>query len=160
MKRTAFLAGALALVVVSLSLASYRAQRDSAPNTPPLPPSPEGAGLPPHSVPVPNDTTPPPRAAKRAKANALVEELVDILNGTKSKETFSVTLAVLQKLGKEARPAISAILRNADRLGLFEGGFSGDSKAKQAVTEVLEAIDAILERPTAPAPTVAPAAAS
>jgi hypothetical protein len=55
-------------------------------------------------------------------------------------------LAVLKKLGKEAKPAIGAILRNADRLGMFKGALERESKGKgkEMAEGVLDAIDTIL----------------
>jgi hypothetical protein len=87
-------------------------------------------------------TSPPSKIAE--KPVALVDDLVALLNETKSRETFAVTLAVLQNLGTDARSAVPAIMRNADRLGLFEGALTGDSKGKEAAADVLDTIAAIL----------------
>jgi hypothetical protein len=176
--RKVFVAGALALALAGVPLAAYRAQTgvSEAPTTPPLlpperpepprpltksepvppsrpmnvpvpPPPPASGGLSASAAPAPPATTPAPIAG-------LVGELAGILNETKSKETFSVTLAVLRKMGPEAKPAVPVILRNADRLGLFDGAVVPNGQARQAATEVLTAIDAILGRSEAsPVPT-------
>ncbi len=141
MKRTALLAGAVALVVVSLAFASYRAEQGS-------------TGQPDWST--PRVTAAPPSTDRPAKPATLVDELVIILGETQSKETFTVTLAVLRKLGKEAKPAIAAILRNADRLCMFKGGLDGDSRGKEMSQEVLEAIDVILDSVNVKSPATAP----
>jgi hypothetical protein len=116
------------------------------------PPAPSWSN--PRGVPAPTATHKPQKSA------ALVEQLVALLNETKSKETFTVTLIVLQKLGTEAKSAVPAILRNADRLGLFEGALSGDSKGKQSTTDVLDTIDAVLGKTPSPQPSAVPAPAT
>jgi hypothetical protein len=154
MKRILLLAGAVALVLGSLSLASYRAQGPADAIPVPVIPPPASTDAP--ATPADNSNAQnwakpsgdgpaaPAVTRKPGKPASIVDELVAILNETKSKETFTVTLTVLQKFGKEAKPAVPSILRNADRLGLFAGALAGDSKGKQASNDVLEAIDSIL----------------
>jgi hypothetical protein len=55
-----------------------------------------------------------------SSGNGLVGELITILNETKSVDTFAVTCGLLEKMGTEARPAIPAMIRNAERLGLLK----------------------------------------
>jgi hypothetical protein len=108
----------------------------------------------------PLEARPTPQAAGTVarRPTGLVGELVGILNDTKSRGTFLVTLAVLQKLGPEARPAIPAILRNADRLDLFENTTAPNARDKQIAAEVLAVIDAILGRVAPPRPVAMPPA--
>jgi hypothetical protein len=74
----------------------------------------------------PDNESPPPTAEMQSprqaasSATGLVRELITILNETKSVDTFIVTCGLLEKMGTEARPAIPAMLRNAERLGLLK----------------------------------------
>jgi hypothetical protein len=85
--------------------------------------------------------------ARPQTGGGLVGELVAILNETKSKDTFLVTVAALQKIGPEARASAPAIIRNADRLGLLRG-ISREPKKEtskgRAAEVVLEALDEVL----------------
>jgi hypothetical protein len=57
----------------------------------------------------------------KATKEKLVQELIAILNETKSPDTFIVTASALGMMGHDARPAVPSIIRNADRLGLLKG---------------------------------------
>jgi hypothetical protein len=74
-----------------------------------------------------------PAAARRAEAPAtegrtsvrevnqqLVRDLTAILKNTKSADTFLVTVRALGDMGSRAKPAVPAIILNAERLGLLE----------------------------------------
>jgi hypothetical protein len=89
----------------------------------------------------------PPNCCTKAvsKNDPIVGELTAILNETKSAETFLVTTIVLGHLGAEAKPALPAIIRNAERLELFEDLYdanvsTGDRAAAQKVIAALEMI--------------------
>jgi hypothetical protein len=86
----------------------------------------------------------------------VVQELTAILNETDSAETFLVTTMVLEQLGPAARPAVPAIVRNAERLGLFKHLFRDEGRVTkaqaaesvkhgQAVDVVLKAVETILQ---------------
>jgi hypothetical protein len=94
----------------------------------------------------------------------LIEELIDILNTTKSRDTFLATLTLLQPMKKRAQVAVPAILRNAERLGIFnnhtaaflqdeeEAAKNPDVKLGQKVMEILtEIMTGEAPRPSAPA---------
>jgi hypothetical protein len=74
-----------------------------------------------------------PAPARRAEAPAtegktsvrevnqqLVRDLTAILKNTKSPDTFLVTVRALGDMGSRAKPAVPAIILNAERLGLLE----------------------------------------
>jgi hypothetical protein len=83
-----------------------------------------------------------------SKNDPIVGELTAILNETKSAETFLVTTMVLGRLGAEAKPALPAIIRNAERLELFEDMFdtraSADNPSRAAQQEIGDALEMIL----------------
>jgi hypothetical protein len=108
---------------------------------------PTSAEAPPKSVGPPADSG-NPRGVPPRKPASLVEELVGVLDQTTSRQTFLVTLAVLRDLGQEAKPAVAAILRNADRLKLFADEDS--VRCKQAAADVLSAIKEILRTEAMP----------
>jgi hypothetical protein len=83
-----------------------RAQPVPAPNFQPQSPA---------SIPVP---PPPP------KTNGdLIHELIQIINETRSVDTFFVTTKLLEDMGAKSRVAVPAIIRNAERLELFKDSF-------------------------------------
>jgi hypothetical protein len=61
-----------------------------------------------------------PLAAEPGNGKDLVPRLIDILNTTKSRDAYWTTLKVLEGLGAESKPAIPAIIKNAERLGFFQ----------------------------------------
>jgi hypothetical protein len=83
----------------------------------------------------------------------VVPELVGILNETASKDTFLVTVLLLKKLGAEAKPALPAIIRNAERLNIFKGtSTAGDevkTRRQRLAREVFEAMDDIVQESAA-----------
>ena len=88
-------------------------------------------------------------AAHAAVRATVVQELTAILNETDSAETFVVTAMALEKMGAAARPAVPAIVRNAERLGVLKGLFQGDGHGKKAerAEVVMKAIETILQKP-------------
>jgi hypothetical protein len=55
-----------------------------------------------------------------------VTDLIAVLGEVKSKDTYLAAVLTLGALGAEARPAIPAILKNGERLGIFQGAFATD----------------------------------
>jgi hypothetical protein len=103
-----------------------------------------------------------PAKASSAKSN-IIEELTAILKETKSPETFLLTTMVLGRMGPDAKSALPAIIRNAERLELLEDLF--DTSAPEANRDkngtrakFVDAIEMILtvkdsaNRPSYPAP--------
>src|SRR5206468_868355 len=75
----------------------------------------------------------------------VVQELVAILNETSSADTFVVTTVVLGEMGFAARPALPAIIRNGERLGLFRGLASPNKDDRPEVAcDIMGSIDHIL----------------
>jgi hypothetical protein len=138
MKRNILLAAAFVLVVLFGIGAAYRCA------LPPItPPTGESSSCVPF--------TPVLTKIKTGKVSqeTMVQDMVAILNETQSPETFAITVAALSKMGRDAKPAVPAIIRNADRLEFFKDLFddedSGPSKMQKKLTElVMEAIDQIL----------------
>src|SRR5690349_17232994 len=60
------------------------------------------------------------RAKSPSDSGNVLDELTAILKETKSTETFLVTTMVLGRMGPEAKRALPAIIRNAERLELLE----------------------------------------
>ncbi len=84
-----------------------------------------------------------------SKSDRIIDELTAILNETKSAETFLVTTMVLGRLGAEAKPALPAIIRNAERLELLEDLYSSRASADNrdiAAQEILAALEMILNK--------------
>jgi hypothetical protein len=91
----------------------------------------------------------------KATKEKLVQELVAILNETKSPDTFIVTTSALGMMGHDARPAVPSIIRNADRLGLLKGisEFAGEeaqeakpSKQQRIAEGIMDCLDQILTK--------------
>ncbi len=59
--------------------------------------------------------------------NPVVVDLVAALSETKSKGAFVAAVLALAELGPESRPAIPAILRHGERLGVFDDAFEADA---------------------------------
>jgi hypothetical protein len=78
----------------------------------------------------------------------IIDELTAILKETKSAETFLVTAMVLGRMGPEAKRALPIILRNAERLELFDDLYktnaSGENRA--VAQEVIAALEMILDK--------------
>jgi hypothetical protein len=83
----------------------------------------------------------------------VVHELVAILNETDSKDTFLVTVLLLKKLGAESKPALPAVVRNAERLAIFKGAATaGDdvrTRRQRLAREVFEAMEEIVQQASA-----------
>jgi hypothetical protein len=76
---------------------------------------------PPAVVPVnPVAPAPVPSPAPVKVSGDLVQELIQIINETRSIDTFFVTTKLLEDMGAKSRPAVPAIIRNAERLELFK----------------------------------------
>ena len=109
---------------------------------------------------------PPSVSPARVNRAGVVEELIALLDETQSRDTFLTTVVILRSLGSEARPALPAALRNAERLGLLHGvckhGWAG--KGGPASVAVLQALVGIAQAqpatyPAAPPPVYPPAPA-
>jgi hypothetical protein len=83
-----------------------------------------------------------------SKNDPIVGELTAILNETKSAETFLVTTMVLGRLGAEAKSALPAIIRNAERLEVFEDLYDANASAgdRAAAQKVVDALEMILDK--------------
>jgi hypothetical protein len=86
----------------------------------------------------------PQPVALRGSATPLVDDLVAVMGETKSKGTFLAAVITLGQMGAEARPAVAAILRNGERLGVFTGTFSLGSNGPGQEHIVLEVLGAIV----------------
>ncbi len=111
--------------------------------------------------------TPATASPSPAEVNReIVKELVDILGSTESPTTFALTVMALEQLGEPAKPAVPAIIRNAERLKIFSGASAMvhpnavPSKKQQLANAVAESIVHLLNgnRPQT-APACAPVAA-
>jgi hypothetical protein len=87
-------------------------------------------------------------AGAAAVREKVLQELTAILNETDSADTFLVTTMVLEKMGPDARAAVPALVRNAERLGLLKGLFRADGRGKkaEAAEVVMKAIETILQK--------------
>jgi hypothetical protein len=81
----------------------------------------------------------------------VVAELVAVMGQTKSKDVYTAAVLALGQMGTEARPALPAILKNAERLGVLEGAFCPMGSKTDQGDVVLEAIAAIGRGQAAPA---------
>jgi hypothetical protein len=97
-----------------------------------------------------------PPAPALVPGDPVVQELVAVLDRTSSPDTYVVTTAVLGKMGFAARPALPAVVRNGERLGVFKG-VAGINKAnepplptemvqeaRKVVEDILASVDLIL----------------
>jgi hypothetical protein len=98
---------------------------------------------------------------------ALVKELIKLLDETKSLDTFAVTASALCKMGPKARMAFPAIIRSAERLKLLDKhlGSQKETRKKKMLEEFGEGLALLLpelknDPPPAPPATCAPGAAS
>jgi hypothetical protein len=69
---------------------------------------------------------------------------------TKSKDVYAAAVLALGQMGAEARPALPAILKNAERLGVLEGAFCPTGSKTDQGDIVLEAVGAIARGQAAP----------
>jgi hypothetical protein len=91
--------------------------------------------------------TPCKSASASSDDGRIVEELTAILKETRSTETFAVTAMVLGRMGPAAKQALPVIIRNAERLELFENLYKTSASADNtALQEVVEAIEMILDK--------------
>lgn len=89
-------------------------------------------------------SNPSPSSSTDAK---IIDEMIAILKETKSEETFVVTAMALGRMGPEAKRALPQLIRNAERLELFEDLFDANAEAgdRQVVRQVAEAIMMLAE---------------
>src|SRR5262245_4212165 len=80
----------------------------------------------------------PAADAARSREAKLVEDLIDYLGETDSMEAYTLTCMVLAKMGNAALPALPAIIRNAERLRLFEDSLNPEAMGEKR--EVSEAV--------------------
>jgi hypothetical protein len=105
-----------------------------------------------NELPAPPPDAPASSVARKTKAAATantkpqddqVQELIKIINETKSAYTLVATTIALAPLGEKAKVAVPVILRNAERLKLLESLGNPDSKKGEIATLLLESIYAI-----------------
>jgi hypothetical protein len=77
---------------------------------------------------------------------ALVKDLVKILDETKSFDTFCVTASILCRVGAKARPAVPGIIRNAERLKILDKHLLSDKETKKSkvANDFLEGLGKLL----------------
>jgi hypothetical protein len=93
------------------------------------------------------------QAAKTEAADedeALVKELVKILDETKSFDTFCVTASILCRVCPKARSAVPGIIRNAERLKILDKHLLGDKETKKGkvANDFLEGLGKLLPAKT------------
>jgi hypothetical protein len=89
-----------------------------------------------------------PVAKSPSDNDRVIDELTAILKETKSAETFLVTAMVLGRMGPEAKRALPIIIRNAERLELFEDLYKANAAAENraAAQEIVAALEMILDK--------------
>jgi hypothetical protein len=96
-------------------------------------------------IPKPEKVMAPPPAVAVVKSCAnvqddQVQELIKIINETKSPYTLVATAVALMPLGEKAKVAVPAILRNAERLKVLEDLGKPNSKKYEVAELLLESI--------------------
>jgi hypothetical protein len=176
MKRIALGLGLAAAAAVALPLCLTRAEPPAPVPTPRPPACPQATDPLVTYSPAPTQAIAPapsqravhvrlrPRAVpslRPAPVNPAVADLAAALAETKSKGAFVAAVLALAEMGPEARPAIPAILRHGERLGIFDYAFDGDSPKKGAAGRaVAQALAAIAAGVGPGAPDYPPAAAA
>jgi hypothetical protein len=102
----------------------------------PVPPLPSEAQTPVPTLPPALDPTlpslPGPQSKPRSQVkDPYVAELLDLISQTKSVDAFLVSVSLLAEAKAEARLVIPAVIRNAERLGIY-GRYAIEEKAKGA----------------------------
>ena len=84
-----------------------------------------------------------PPLSQPALPGGYVGELVAVLNETKSVDAFLITVELLQKMGADARPAVPAVIRNAERLGILRKAklYSGKGNRGAIASRLLANLD-------------------
>jgi hypothetical protein len=147
------------LLVLTLGIAlltGYAAWGQPKPTSPPAacPTTCGSVGCP---TPVCMPAAPPRCCMPSSPDNAkLVEELLAILQETRSADTFIVTVKALSDLGPDAKTAVPAIIRGGDRLGLFKDIETQAKEEEGSGLMIVDAIEEILRGPCAAAGCVPP----
>lgn len=77
----------------------------------------------------------------------IINELTAILKETKSQETFAVTAWALARMGPNAKRALPVIIRNAERLELFDSlANANDRTENRAAQEVIASLELMLDK--------------
>jgi hypothetical protein len=97
---------------------------------------------PPQSA-VPTARSAPSEGTVASKGNDNLQELLKILNETKSPYTLVATAVALVPMGEKAKQAVPTILRNAERLKLLDSLGNPGSRKADIAEMLLEAIVAI-----------------
>jgi len=69
--------------------------------------------------------------------------MIQVLQSTQSVDTFFVTLNLLERMGTKAHSAAPAILRNAERLGLFKDHLAKKGSNKERVEKIAGTLEKI-----------------
>jgi hypothetical protein len=101
------------------------------------------------TIPPPPTWSPPPELDEAVCDPELARELLAILNETRSPDTFLVTLSMLQVVKVEARLAVPAIIRNAERLRIFKRTNPDQPTEQQKM--IVECIAELLKKDREPA---------
>ena len=112
----------------------------------PLPPPPPPVGLP--QVPAPSLPPGPVADHGVVPGAGFIDELVSILNETRSPDAFLVTLSILQEIKPDAQTVVPAIIRNAERLRLFKRTDPDQPTEQQKM--IVECIAALLKKDNVP----------
>ncbi len=91
----------------------------------------------------------PAQTIEHKPAAGVVDDLVAVLAETKSKDVYTAAVVALAHLGTDARPALSDILKNAERLGVLEGAFAAGGCKSIQCEVILDAVAAIAHGPDA-----------
>jgi hypothetical protein len=86
-------------------------------------------------------------SAPSSTDDKIIDEMIAILKETKSEETFIVTAMALGRMGPEAKRALPQLIRNAERLELFEDLFDSNASndEREVARQVAEAIMMLAE---------------
>src|SRR5262249_12661779 len=104
-----------------------------------------------HSPALPSEPVPVkvPDTKQESRRDAkFTDELLSILNETKSPDAFLVTLSILQEVKPDAQEVVPAIIRNAERLRLFKRTDPDQPTEQQKM--IVECIAALMKNVAAP----------
>src|SRR5437867_11718168 len=135
MKRIVMLTGSLAILLACCQTGAAGEKKQSK-KTAPLPPS--------EPLVAPVQMAPTSPVEKNINLeDAQVQELIKILNETKSPTILVATAVAFVPLGDKAKVAVPAILRNAERLKALEDINNPNSKQSEMANVLMDAIFAI-----------------